>query len=80
MHSARSQRRLARMTGREVPSTEVLLDRRSVHDAHIAGRGSPRVGYPAAKQGSPSTCVLFHSSALHCPHVPHPPSAEILLM
>lgn len=78
MHSARSQRRLARMTGRVVPSTDVLLDRRSAHDAHIAGRGSPRVGYPAAKQGSnngPSTCVLFHSSALHCPHVPHPSSS-----
>jgi len=82
MHSVRSQRRLARMTGREVPSTDVLLDRRSVHEAHIAGRGSPRVGYPGAKPGGNndpsvvSTCALFHSSAFHCPHVPYPPSSE----
>jgi len=79
MHSVRSQRRLARMTGREVPSAEVLLDRRSVHEAHIARRGSPRVGYPGAKPASNddpsvvSACALFHSSAFHCPHVPYPP-------
>jgi len=70
MHSVRSQRRLARMTGRKVPSAEVLLDRRSIYEAHIAGRGPPRVGYPGAKPGSNngprvvSTCALFHSSSI----------------
>ena len=82
MHSVRSQRRLARMTGRKVPSAEVLLDRRSAHEAHIAGRGSARVGYAGAKPGSnngpgvASTCALFHSSALHCPHVPYSPPQQ----
>ncbi len=70
MHHVRSQRRLAHMTGRKVPSTEVLLDRRMVHEAHIAGRGSARVGYPGAKLGNNNgpnvvpTCVIFRSFIL----------------
>ncbi|KAI9513006.1 acid protease [Russula earlei] len=49
MHNVRSHQRLARMTGREVPSAEVLLDRLAVREASITRRGSARVGYPGGK-------------------------------
>jgi hypothetical protein len=52
MHNVRSHRRLARMTGREVPSAEVLFDRLDVRDAHIVGRGPTRVSYPNVKLGN----------------------------
>ena len=71
------------MTGRNVPSAEVLLDRRTVRVANINGRNPPRVGYAGAKldsNNSPtavSTCALFHSlSLLYCPHVPYAPSGD----
>ncbi|KAI0292107.1 acid protease [Russula brevipes] len=52
MHNVRSHRRLARMTGREVPSAEVLFDQLNVRDAHIVGRGPTRVSYPGVKLGN----------------------------
>jgi hypothetical protein len=80
MHGVRSQRRLARMTGREVPPVEMLLKRRTVREVHINGRSSTRVGLAGANMNVPSviaTCASFHSSfLLHCPHVSYPPSGE----
>ncbi|KAI9434216.1 acid protease [Lactarius indigo] len=55
-HINRSHRRLARMTGREGPSTEELLGRLVSREAHLTGRSSPRVGHAGAvlgKQGKP---------------------------
>jgi len=52
-HINRSHKRLARMTGHEEPSAEVLLKRLSSREAHIR-RGLTRVGLPAilGKHGS----------------------------
>ncbi|KAH9068136.1 acid protease [Lactarius deliciosus] len=55
-HINRSHRRLARMTGREEPSSEELLGRLVSREAHLTGRGSPRVGHAGAvlgNQGNP---------------------------
>jgi hypothetical protein len=57
------------MTGRQEPTTEVLLERLVSRHAHLVGRGSPRVGFASdflKKQGSNSTdaawaLLLFHS-------------------
>lgn len=46
-HINRSHRRLARMTGREEPSAKELLGRLVSREAHLTGRGSPRVGHAA---------------------------------
>ncbi|KAI0261484.1 aspartic peptidase A1 [Gloeopeniophorella convolvens] len=50
-HINRSHRRLARMTGREEPSSELLLERLTKRKAHIDGSGSARIGYAGAKLG-----------------------------
>jgi len=70
MHNVRSHQRLARMTGREVPSAEVLLDQLTTREATIARRGLARVGYPGAQVGnnnSPNvvpTCAFCPSFSL----------------
>jgi hypothetical protein len=73
------------MTGRDIPSAEVLLDRRTVRVANINGRSPPRIGYAGAKLGNDngptvaSTCALFHSLfLLHFPQVPYAHSGDAL--
>ncbi|KAH9029833.1 aspartic peptidase A1 [Lactarius pseudohatsudake] len=51
-HINRSHRRLARMTGREEPSAKELLGRLVSREAHLSGRGSPRVGHAGAVLGN----------------------------
>ena len=59
------------MTGRNVPSAEVLLDRRTARVANINGRSTLRVGYAGAKLSDPVAYALFLSLfLLHRPHVP----------
>ncbi|KAH9033486.1 acid protease [Lactarius pseudohatsudake] len=51
-HINRAHRRLARMTGREEPSAKELLGRLVSREAHLTGRGSPRVGHAGAVLGN----------------------------
>jgi hypothetical protein len=57
VHKARAQGRLARMTGRALPSAKEA-ERLPVRDAHVAARDTARVGLPVAKLGSSNDIVV----------------------